>query len=307
MAGTRFATLAIMGALALGACGGRTAAWEETEAKPAASTSGGATPAADTIQQMLVAGDAAWEQRDSEDKLREALGHWEKVIEADPKNAAAWEKLARGYYLLADGHVRFHSGDGAEADMLATFEKGVTVAERGLVALFPAFGAKMRDGAKIEEAAAELDKSGVPLLYWRASSLGKWASAKGFATLLSHKDEIKQTMQVCLDKDAAYFYAGPDRYFGVFYARAPSFAGGDLVKSKEHFEKSLAAHPNYFGTHTLMAADLAVKSQDRKMFDEHLDYVINGDPNSIPELGPENRIEQKKAALLKKQGSELFE
>lgn len=311
MMNTRWLTvgpmLAICGSLALSTgCGGRTAAWEETtpakqDAKAAPAS------AAETLQQTKDAAEAAWLERDSEAKLREAISLWEKVLESEPKNVEVWGKLARAVYFLADGHIRFHGSDSSEEEMLATFEKSVTAAERGLLALSEPFAAQMREGAKIEEAAKTLDKAGVPLLYWRASSLGKWASAKGFATLLSHKDEIRDIMQVCLDKDPEYFYRGPNRYFGVFYARAPSFAGGDLAKSKENFDKSLAAHPNYFGSHTLMAEDLAVKAQDRKMFDEHLEYVLKGDPNSIPEIGPENRVEQRKAELLKKRAPDLFE
>ncbi len=296
---------AVCGSLALstGCGGGRTAAWEETTpAKPPTTAA-----SADSVQQHANAADAAWLERDNEPKLREAIALWEKVVAAEPKNAAAWEKLARAMYFLADGHLRFHAGASAEQEMLAAFEKSVTSAERGLLALSEPFAAKMRDGAKIEEAAKTLDKSGVPLLYWRSSSLGKWATAKGFATLLSHKDEIKDIMQLCLEKDPEYFYRGPNRYFGVFYARAPSFAGGDLAKSREHFDASLKGHPNYFGTHTLMAEDLAVKAQDRKMFDEHVEFVLTGDPNVIPEIAPENRVEQRKAGLLKKRASELFE
>lgn len=286
-------------------CGGRKAAWEETT--PEKVTASSAQSAADSLQATKDAGEAAWLERDNEGKLREAIAAWEKVVEAEPKNTDAWVKLTRALYFLADGHIRFHPGEASEDEMLATFEKSVTAAERGLLALSEPFAAKMRDGAKIEEAAKTLDKSGVPLLYWRASSLGKWASAKGFATLLSHKDEIKDIMQVCLDKDPEYFYYGPNRYFGVFYARAPSFAGGDLAKSRENFDKSLAGNANYFGTHTLMAEDLAVKAQDRKLFDTHVEYVLKGDPNVIPEIAPENRVEQRKAELLKKRADELFE
>ncbi len=286
-------------------CGGRKAAWEETTPEKVVSS----TPqtAAVSLQTTKDAAEAAWLERDTEAKVREAASLWEKVVEAEPKNTDAWSKLTRSLYFLADGHVRFHPDDGAGDEMLATFEKSVTAAERGLIALSEPFAAKMREGSSVEEAAQTLDKSGVPLLYWRASSLGKWASAKGFATQLSHKDEIKQIMQVCLDKDPEYFYRGPNRYFGVFYARAPSFAGGDLQKSRENFEKSLDGHPNYFGSHTLMAEDLAVKAQDRSLFDTHIEYVLRGDPDVVPEIAPENRVEQRKAELLKARADELFE
>lgn len=306
MVGTRWTTsIVAAGALVLstGCGGGRQAAWETT---PQAN-SNTAAPTGDQHAQAKAAAAAAWGERADEKKLREAIASYQRAIAIDPKDIESHEQLTRALYFLADGHIRFHADESAETDLLQAFEQSVTAAEKGLIALSEPFAQKMREGAKIEEAALTLDKAGVPLLYWRASALGKWATAKGFATLLSYKDEIKDVMQICLDKDPEYFYSGPDRYFGVFYARAPSFAGGDLAKSREHFDKSVAKQPNYFGTHVLMAEDLAVKAQDRKLFDEHIDYVLKGDPASIAELAPENKIEQKKAELLKKQADDLFE
>jgi tetratricopeptide (TPR) repeat protein len=299
----RWVSAVALASLGLAACGGgREAAWETTPAKVASGSQ-----QADAVTQAKAAAEAAWAERDAEAKLREAITHWEKVVELDPKDHESWAKLTRAVYFLADGHIRFHTDEKAEEDMLATFEKAVTAAERGLMALSEPFTKKMQEGAKIEEAAKTLDKTGVPLLYWRASALGKWAAAKGFATLLSYKDEIKDVMQICLDKDPTYFHSGPDRYFGVFYARAPGFAGGDLAKSRVHFDKSLANEPNYLGTHVLMAEDLAVKAQDKKLFEEHIDYVLKADPAVIPEIAPENRIEQKKAKELLTKKDELFE
>ena len=72
------------------------------------------------------------------------------------------------------------------------------------------------------------------------------AVARGFATILSYKDEIRAIMARCLELDAAYFHSGPHRYFGAFYARVPAFAGGDLERSREHFDTALSVDPNYF-------------------------------------------------------------
>ena len=175
------------------------------------------------------------------------------------------------------------------------------------MALSDEFTEKMKSGWRIEEAVTVLDKRAVPALYWRSSALGKWATADGFATLLSYKDEVKAIMQRCLELDQEYYFYGPDRYFGVFYGRAPAMSGGDLGKSKHHFEISLDKFPNYFATRVLMADDYAVKAQDKVLYRELLEYVIEGDPESLPEAAPENRCEQKKAKLLLEEIEERFE
>ena len=65
--------------------------------------------------------------------------------------------------------------------------------------------------------------------------------------------------------------------------------------------------PNYFGTKTLMAQYLAVKTQDRELFEKILKEVIAGDINVIPEVMPMQKIEQERAKELLEQIEDLFE
>jgi len=124
-------------------------------------------------------------------------------------------------------------------------------------------------------------------MYWYASALGKWAKKKGFAVLLGQKDNVKATMDRALELAPDYFYGGPHRYFGAYYAIAPSFAGGDLEKSKVHFKKSLEIEPNYVGTKVLWAEELAVKQQDEETFDRLINEVLQTPDDVIPELVPD--------------------
>jgi hypothetical protein len=303
LGGTRSA-LAIGLVLALGACGGsREAAWEDDT-----TANNQDTPAVsqEEAQSALEQADAAWAERDDTARLQEAIDGYTAVTQSNPDDYDTWVKLSRAHYFMADCHHRF---DEAKAeDMMSSFQSGTQAAERGLMSLSPEFKERMQAGSRVDQALEVLGESAVPALYWRASNLGKWASADSFATLLSYKDEIRAVMAHCLENDRDYFHWGPDRYFGVFFGRAPSFAGGDLERSKQHFEASLSREPNYFGTHVLMAQDYAVKAQDRAVFDEHIDFVLNGDPMAAgPELGPENRCEVRKAQRLQEQAPTLFE
>ena len=164
----------------------------------------------------------------------------------------------------------------------------------------------MRSGSRIEEALPLLDASAVPALYWRSSNLARWATIDSFATLLSYKDEIREIMQFCLDAEPGFFYHAPDRYFGAFFARAPSFSGGDMNKSREHFEASIAASPEYLGTRTLYAEEWAIKEADRALFEQLLTYNLNADANVDPAITPENLCEQKKSKRLLDDANDLF-
>ncbi len=294
------------GALLSVGCGSsRQSVWEEETTAPTAAAQAAAPDAQARRTAILAEASAAWSERGDEAKLRVAIAKWEEALAMDGSNADEWAALSRGYYFLADGHLSFD--ESKQDEMLSTFEKGTRAAERGLVALSPAFATRMREGARIEEVMNLFDRSAVPALYWRSTNLGKWASAQGFATLLSYKDEIRAVMSRCLELDANFFYGAPHRYFGAFFSRAPAYAGGDLAKSKEHFEASIAIEPRYFATHVLFAGDYAQKSQNRALFEEQLRLVIDGDANALPDVAPENLVEQRKARELLARADELFE
>lgn len=295
---------AVCAAFVMGCGSGRDAVWDTTP------ESGSQQPQTQEQQsqreQLVQEGQEAWAERLDEDRLKVAIEKWEQAAELDAADREIWVLLARAYYFHADGHMSF---DEARADeMVETFEKGIQASERALVALSPEFAQRMRAGTRIEEAVAVLDAEAVPALYWRSSNMGKWGLAKGFATVLSYKDEIRAIMARCLELDPTYFYHGPHRYFGAFYARVPAFAGGDLERSREHFDSSLEGAPGYLGTRTLMAEFYAVKSQNRELFDQQLEAVLAADLSTLPEdVLPENTIEQRRAENLKQKGDELFE
>jgi tetratricopeptide (TPR) repeat protein len=279
-------------------CAGRKAVWSDKgEANKPAPTQEAGEQTADLIAE----GDAKWEQRTDPANIRAAIAAWEKAAEAEPNNAELLVKLTRANYFLADGFLR-----NDDKEYLKTMDLGVKWGERAMVAASSEFEAKMRGGTKYPEAVKVMPKEGVPAMYWYASSLGKWAKKKGFAVLLGQKDNVKATMDRALELDPEFYYGGPHRYFGAYYAIAPSFAGGDLEKAQVHFKKSLEISPEYIGTKVLWAENLATKQQDEETFDRLLAEVLAAPDNGIPELTPEIMVEKQKAKDLMAQKSELF-
>ncbi|MEM7139338.1 MAG: TRAP transporter TatT component family protein [Myxococcota bacterium] len=291
--------LACIVAIAAGCGSTREGAWETGADSVVLDESGKAQEAA-----AIAAAQAAWAQRGDAAQAKAAIDNWQKAVDINPGNAQAWTDLSHAQFFYADCFSRW---DDANPDARkAGHEAGIKSAERALAALSPSFSEKMAAGDRVETAIEVLGPSAVPALYWRSSNLGAWASLESFATLLSYKDEVRATMEFCLNNDAAYWYAGPDRYFGIFYARAPGFSGGDMNKSMEHFERSIAAHPNYLGTHTYVASEWAVKEVDRPLFDKELNYVLTTSADVVPAITPENVCEQRKAKDLQAEADDLF-
>ncbi len=259
-----------------------------------------ATGTAAQSQTLYSEGLELWGARDDAAKLEAALAKFEAAYTADPTNRDAAILLTRGWYFWGDVKT-----DDPEKKLEA-WDKAVQWGGR-CMAVNTDFSDLMSKGNETERTAIRVMKAeDAGCLYWAASALGKWAKLKGFATLLKHKDTAKAYVTKVAELDADYFYAGPDRYFGAVYAVAPSFAGGDLTKAAERFDQSIEKEPNYLGTKVLKAAYLATKQQDEALFEKLLNEVIAADADAIPELGPENRAEQKKAKDLLAQKSDFF-
>ncbi len=303
--------------LVLGACQGRTAAWEEksTKTPDATSDGGGTAPAGD-----LAAAMETWKGRDSKDGALAAIAAFEKLagckdgssspaerctnVSTDASQAELLAMVTRANYYYADTYMR-----GNEGGFLDYTDRAVWWGERALLASSPEFAAKMQSKAKFEEAIVTIQAPAIPAAYWYATALGKWARAKGFGVLVGQKDRIKATMTRLLELDPNFYHGGPHRYFGAFYAVAPDFAGGDLGKSREHYDKSLEIAPYFLGTKVLMAENLATKLDDEALFDQLLAEVLAADLSTVPpEILPEMKAEQEKARELqkKKTDEDLF-
>lgn len=292
-------TLFLVSSFAFAAgCAGRTAEWENDEAKPA----DGAAQADDAASASnMELAKAAWDQRTDPAKIQEAIGYWEKAVDDNPKNLDALVMLTRAHYFWGDGYLRDD-----EQKYLEVLDKGVKWGEKALVVASPEFEAAMRDGGKFHEAIKQIGPDAVPAAYWYASSLGKWAKRKSFAVLLGQKDNIKATMERVMEIDEDFYFAGPHRYFGAMYAIAPGFAGGDMELSKKHYAIAIEKQPNYLGTKVLQAENYATKEDDEELFRKLLDEVLAADPNAIPEVAPENQVEQTKAKELLAKADDLF-
>ena len=164
----------------------------------------------------------------------------------------------------------------------------------------------MKAGDRPEKAVDALDIKGQPAMYWYASNLGRWAKQSGFSTLIREKDRIKKIMERVMALDENYFFAGPHRYFGAMYGLAPGFAGGDMDKSREHFEKAISLAPTYLGSRVLYLEVWAQKEEDEDVWREQMDIIDATAEEALDGMTPENHFEKKKAADLKSKEEDIF-
>lgn len=284
---------AALAALAVSGCATQYAAkWDE---KPVTAATGtvDATAAADA--------DAAWGARKDPAKLMEAIAKWEAVA-SQSGDAELFAKLSRAYYLAGERYAFEEKNDKRDE----AYQKGLDWATKSLKISAPEFAKLMGEGKAHAEAIVKAPKESIPAMYWYASNLGKWAAAKGFATRLRYKDDIKATIDHIKSMDEKYFYAAPWRYLGGYEAATAGLAGGSLEKSEENFKKAVEMAPGYLGTKVLWADYLCVKRQDKATYEKLLKDVVAANAAAEPEIEAENLLEQEKAKKLLSQIDEKF-
>jgi hypothetical protein len=280
--------------LLLAACGKQVGSYEV--AAPTAT----ATAAPDAKTTLQAEADGLWAERGDKAKLQAALVKYEQLYALDASNREVAGKLVRGWYFLGDGH---------ETEKDAKLSAWSTAIEWGkkCLAINPEFTALLAKGDEDEASAARaFTKDDAPCLYWTSSALGKWAKLTGIATTLKHLPTVKAYMTRTAELEPTYYYSGPDRYWGAYYAALPSFAGQDLNKSKEYFDKAIAAQPSFLGHHVLLAEMWATRTQNKETFEKELNWVLAQDPGAIPEVKPEMEAEQRKAKALLAQEGDFF-
>ncbi len=122
----------------------------------------------------------------------------------------------------------------------------------------------------LARAVAAIGTRGAEALYLEAVCTASWARMQGFTPLIERRDDLMaafiRVVQVAPDLDGA----GADRELGALYAALPSYAGGDLQQARRHLEDAIARAPADPRNRIVMARAVAVKAQDRALFEEQL-------------------------------------
>ncbi len=237
-----------------------------------------------------------WANRGDKASLKQAIAAYEKAYQESPSYDLA-ERLSYAWYFLADA---FEEGKQKSAGYYTGYEWGLKA-----LSYDPGFKQRYSDEGKGMGDAI----NGVPMefsgaIFWTATCYGKWGKMRNILKQLGPAKQARKMITYLYGLDKTYYYGGPARWLGTYYAVAPGIAGGDMEKSKKYYEESLAMAPGYFATKVLMAENYATKAKDRALYDRLLDEVLAGDPTALPEVAIEQKVEQDKARKMK---AEKFE
>lgn len=238
-----------------------------------------------------------WDTRNEKANLEQALKDLTKIANENPGDYDAMVMLCRGYYLLADGHLFLEINEKNASEIkrkqVENFDLGIKWCEKAM-ATNPAYHAKVAvAGAEPVTAFNDITLNELDAMYWRYANLAKWSRIEGLMTILANKSQFTATIDRVEKLNKNYFHGAINRYRGGANILSPS---GNKAEGRKQLEASIKEAPNYFGTKVIYA-DIGLRAEEDKAV-KLLNEVINGNPNSIPEIAPEQMIEQRKAKKL---------
>lgn len=239
-----------------------------------------------------------WRNRHNKDFLMKSLDYLHKEIEKQNYHIQIIELTSRGHFI----HSSFHSKNTHE--IIKHTKAGMDIALKGLF-VNKKFK-KEYENKSFQKAFSNITKHEIGILYWYASNFATWLRHKSFIEKLKHKDMLKFALDQIEKLNTSYYYHGFYRFKGKVYCLAPSIAGGDIKKCKEHLEKAIIKSPEFLYNYLYYAHHYLTLAQEKKEFYEKLDYIINYKLDSNKEYFPENNIAKIKAKNLKIQYKDYF-
>ena len=239
----------------------------------------------------------------AEDSIPANLNMLQGMIKIDPENALLRTYAAQAFYGLAYGF----NEDTQPARASDFYQRGL---RHGLVAL-EINGAKDLMNTPIadfETQVSRLKKADVAAMFWAASNWAKWIDMhRDDPEAIAQLARATALMQRVIELEDSFYYGGAHMYFGVYYGSRAPLLGGNFDKSLQHFERAREiTNGKLLIPDLLQAQYLAVQKQDQEDFHQRLTGIVNAPDDLMPELGLQNQIAKRKAALLLKKESEWF-
>lgn len=247
-----------------------------------------------------IAREARTETR-TEERLRDAIALYKRVLGVDPDNQRALTRLSLGYFTLAEAYLS------SPKETKSAYRKGYEYGLKGLKSneefaeLYEEVGRKA-----LKNLPESIDD--VEAFFWPGANLGRLAESKGVLDSLGDLPVLVALNRQVVELDEAYLGGGGHRALGSIAGELLSKLPFSLLqvnkydlsweKTKEHFERAIELAPTCLENYFSYAKYYALKKGDKEMARSLLDKVLDRPVGS--EYPLINRISKEKARDLKK-------
>lgn len=228
----------------------------------------------------------------------------EVLLRNDPGNARLLQRAAEGFC----GYAFLFLDDTAPARAKGLYIRGRDFALRALSRDKKLAGLGSLELEPLQAALAQAGPEDAPALFWAGFG---WASfinlSKDNSAVLAELPKAVAIMERVLALDPSYNFAGADLFFGVYYASRPAILGGDVKKSRAHFQEARRRTAGkYLMNYILEARYLAVAQQDLEAFQGLLSKVQEAPAGTLANARLADEVAKQKATQLMEKADDLF-
>jgi len=228
----------------------------------------------------------------------------EGLIKSDPENDKFLLLACQGFGSYALGFV-----EDAEPDRARTFYlRGRDYGLRILVKNKNFRDAITGSSEQLNAALKKFNKKDVPTLFWTANNWASWINLNlTNPDAIADLPRVQQMMGRVLELDESYFFGGAHLFFATIYAVRPPLLGGNIEKSKHHFERCFEhSRDKFLLPYIYYARFYTTRTFDEELFTKTLSKVLETPDDILPDQRLPNAIAKNKAKRLLKQKDELF-
>jgi hypothetical protein len=228
----------------------------------------------------------------------------EGLLKNDPANRQLLTALCMGFTGYSMLFIEDENPERASRLYLRARDYGIEAIGRR--------GAFLRSSsASVEDIQKKLKRFGereIEALFCTTMSWHAWISLNiDKPAALAQMGIAQSCLERILEMNPAHFYAAPCVLMGTILAAKPGLAGGDANRARVYFEKAMEiSQGQFYFVHYNYAKYYAVRVQDRALFTELIQKILDGQPDQLPEACLINSVMQQKAKRLLAMSEDLF-
>jgi hypothetical protein len=263
---------------------------------------------ANSMEPMMHKMNAAINKNPDIDLVRDAmpagLVQLDGLIEASPDNTVLLIKAAEAYNGYSYVFVEEHDRNRARI----LYHRSFTYALRALMQKKTFANAFNGPLSEFEAALAVFDKEDVPALFWAANSWLCWVGTNiDDPEIFLAIPRIRLMLKKSIELDETYKYGAAHAISGILLASRPAAHGGQPELAKAAFDRAFEISGRRVLLFYLSYAQYyAYQIQDRELYAQSLQTVIDAPDDLMPEIAFINAVAKRKAKRLLKDIDRLF-
>ncbi|OQC43073.1 MAG: hypothetical protein BWX66_00081 [Deltaproteobacteria bacterium ADurb.Bin058] len=189
----------------------------------------------------------------------------------------------------------------------ALYKRGFDYVDKVLKARLPGY----KDAVTIDDfvaALAKAKKKDIDAVFWAGDCLGSYLNLNlSDPEVMGDLPKVAAFAQRALELDETYFFGGPHLFLGFLYGAVGESVGGNPEASRMHFERAFEiTEGKFLLSKVFFAKSYCVQTQNRELFEEVLEGVIDYPDYPDSEFLLVNVASKKQAEALLDRADDLF-